>query len=102
MDRRIGERDADAIMRSGMPLSLSDLELQLDVLPLTKTPRPYRVRVWVRYPAGALEVDAVAVAWTPRAVAVSWDGSDETTHRAWAWASAVERDTQQQSQNIQG
>lgn len=77
-------------MRSGKPLSLTDDELQLDVYPLTRTPRPDRVRVWVRYPAAAVQIDALMVAWTPRAVAIKWLGPDDTEHRAWVWASAIE------------
>jgi hypothetical protein len=43
----------------------------------------------VRYPATADQVHGNAVAWTPRAVYVEWEASG--THRAWVWASAVER-----------
>ena len=87
MDERIAER----IMRSGAPISLSDAELQLDRLPLTRTPLPETVRAWVRYPDAPLQVSALAVAWTPRAVAIKWDAPDQQTHKAWVWASAVER-----------
>ena len=92
VDARMDARIADRIMRSGEPLSLSKPELQLDVLPLTKTPIPEQVRAWVRYPLAAIQVDALAVAWTPRAVAIRWHGPDDAEHRAWVWASAVERD----------
>ena len=79
IDRRMDTRVGDKIMRSGEPLSLSPVELQLDVYPLTRTPRPETVIAWVRY------------AWTPRAVAIKWPGPDDTEHRAWVWASAVDR-----------
>lgn len=91
VDARMDARIAERIMRSGAPLSLSSVELQLDVQPLTRTPMPEAVRVWVRYPSAALQVNALAVAWTPRAVAVKWPGPDESEHRAWVWASAVDR-----------
>lgn len=79
----------EKIMRSGDPLSLTDVELQLDMHPLTRDPRPSAVRAWVRYPAAAVQVDALAVAWTPRAVALKWSGPEGIEHRAWVWASAV-------------
>lgn len=91
IDRGMDARVAERVMRSGDPLTLSRLELQLDVLPLTRTPRPERVRAWVRYPAAALLVEAEAVAWTPRAVAIRWPGPDAVEHHAWVWASAVDR-----------
>ena len=91
VDRRMDARVVEKVMRSGQPLSLSDEELQLDVYPLTRDPQPGAVKAWVRYPAAPLQVDAFAVAWTPRAVAIKWPGPDEVEHRAWVWASAVER-----------
>ena len=53
------------------------------------------VRAWVRYPATADQVSGLALAWTPRAVYVEWEASG--THRAWVWASAVERGAASQS-----
>ena len=91
VDARMDARIADRIMRSGDPLSLSHVELQLDVFPLTRTPVPEAVRAWVRYPFGALQVEALVVAWTPRAVAIKWPGPDDAEHRAWEWANAVDR-----------
>jgi len=91
VDARMDARIAERIMRSGAPLSLSNVELQLDVLPLTRTPVPEAVRAWVRYPSAAVQVDALAIAWTPRAVAIKWPGPDDIEHRAWVWASAVDR-----------
>ena len=91
VDRRMDNRVGEKIMRSAQPLSLSSVELQLDVYTLTRTPRPELVLAWVRYPAAALQVQALAVAWTPRAVAIKWPGPDDTQYRAWVWASAVDR-----------
>jgi hypothetical protein len=91
IDRRMDAPVAETIMRSGAPLKLSPAELQLHRYPLTRDPRPSKVRVWVRYPDAPLEVEALAVAWTSRAVAVKWAGPGGEEHRAWVWASAVER-----------
>lgn len=88
VDRQMDARIAQRIMSGGPPASLGRAELQLDQLALTRTPKPIPVRVWVRYPEAPLEVDAEAVAWTSRAVAVRWPGPDGE-HRAWVWASAV-------------
>ncbi|MGV8970402.1 MAG: hypothetical protein ACOH1J_08130 [Microbacteriaceae bacterium] len=89
VDATIDNRIAQEVMRSGEPLSLSSMELELDVQPLTRTPRPHQVRAWVRYPAAPICVDAIAVAWTPRAVALKWQTGDGSEHKAWVWASAV-------------
>jgi len=89
VDRRMSDSIARRIMESGPPLSLGSEELALDRVPLTRTPEPLQVRVWVRYPGGPLQVDAEAVAWTTRAVAVRWK-CDDDVHKAWVWASAVE------------
>jgi hypothetical protein len=91
VDRRMSDSIGRRVMESGTPLSLGNEELALDRVPLTRTPKPLKVRVWVRYPAGPLQVDAEAVAWTARAVAVRWKCGD-VVHRAWVWASAVEGD----------
>ena len=91
VDRRMDSRVVEKVMRSGAPLSLTDDELQLDVYPLTRTPQPEPVTAWVRYPAAPIQVEGLAVAWTPRAVAIKWKGPDDGEHRAWVWASAVER-----------
>ena len=76
----------------GNPSASPPLELQLDVYPLTRTPRPERVIAWVRYPAAALQVEAEVVAWTPRAVAIRWPGPDGVEQKVWVWASAVDRE----------
>jgi len=90
VDRRMGERADEAAIRGEPPTSLTAAELELDSLPLTKTPKPQQVRAWVRYGTVALKVSARAVAWTPRAVALEWDSPSGKVDRAWVWASAVE------------
>ena len=87
--RRMGERADEAAIRGLAPTSLTDAELELDSLPLTKTPQPHEVRAWVRYGAVAVRVTARAVAWTPRAVALEWKAPSGEVQRAWVWASAV-------------
>lgn len=89
-DARERDRQLAEIMQA-QPLSLTPPELELDRLPLTRTPVAERVRVWVRYPSGAVRIEARAVAWTPRAVACEWETPAGITHRGWLWASAVER-----------
>lgn len=69
------------------PYSLTAAELE--GLTATVASEPTQVLAWVRYPASADHVRAFALAWTPRAVYVEWE--DEGTHRAWVWASAVQR-----------
>ena len=59
-------------------------------LPVTVGTAPTPVLAWVRYPAVAVRVRGLARAWTQRAVYIEWE--DRGTHRAWVWASAVERD----------
>ena len=86
MNARIAEREAEG----NAPLSLTSEELELATEPLTRTPAPRRVRAWVRFGAVAMKVDAEAVAWTGRAVAIRWIMPSGAEHRAWVWASAVE------------
>lgn len=69
------------------PYSLTPLEL--GGLPAALATEPTHVLAWVRYPAIAEHVRGLALAWTPRAVYVEWE--DRGAHRAWVWASAVER-----------
>jgi len=82
----------DEMTMRGTPETLSEQELELDVHPLTKTPVAVSARAWVRYAGMATKLDVEVVAWTPRAVAVTWKTPAGEEHRAWVWASAVERD----------
>lgn len=79
------------VMRDGQPSTLEPVELQLDRLPLTRTPVPEMVMVWVHYGNSALRLQAELVAWTPRACAVRWKTPAGDIHKAWVWASAVEK-----------
>lgn len=69
------------------PFSLTAEELGR--LPVTMATEPIPVLAWVRSPAMPTHVQGRALAWTPRAVYVEWE--HRGTHRAWVWASAVER-----------
>ncbi|MCU1416799.1 MAG: hypothetical protein JWP32_973 [Schumannella sp.] len=86
MNARIAEREAEGLE----PFTLTPAELELATQPLTKTPVPKPVRAWVRFGPHALQVDAEAVAWTERAVALRWTMPSGAQHKAWVWASAVE------------
>ena len=70
-----------------------ELELELDVQPLTRTPDPIPVRAWVYYQTIALKVDAKLIAWTPRACAIGWTTPTpvDAEHRAWVWANAIDK-----------
>jgi hypothetical protein len=85
MDNRI----ADGIMRTGLPDTLDAKQLQLDELPVTRTPRPEPARAWVRYGEHSIEIDVEVVAWTDRAMAIRWPGPDGVEHHAWVWSGAV-------------
>jgi hypothetical protein len=89
-DRQMDARIAERVM-VGEPETLSTQELQLGKLPVTRTPAPEAVKAWVRYGTVPIEIEAEAVAWTPRAVAIRWVTPKGELHKAWVWASAVER-----------
>ena len=91
IDGRMHEDVNAMIMRDRAPSSLTDQELELDRLPITRTPVPEKVKAWVRYGDVALKIKADLVAWTPRACAVRWNTQAGVEHRAWVWASAVEK-----------
>ena len=78
------DRGGEFVVR---PYSLTPPEL--GGLSVAMAGEPTHVLAWVRYPATADHVRGLALAWTPRAVYVEWE--DRGTHRAWVWASAVER-----------
>lgn len=90
IDRRVGARTDEMIMRDGIPATLTNAELELDRLPLTRTPVAIPATAWVHYNTIALKLSVEIVAWTPRAVAIRWK-APSGEHRAWVWASAVER-----------
>jgi hypothetical protein len=62
IDRRMGARVNETIMRGAEPESLTTAELALDSEPLTRTPVPRPVKAWVRYGNIPIQVDAVVTA----------------------------------------
>ena len=85
----MGVHADQSVMRGSKPESLTAKELELATEPITRTPQPMPVTAWVRYGKIGIRVNARAVAWTAKAVAVEWDGP-EGPHRAWVWSSAVD------------
>lgn len=90
IDRRMNARISEREAAGHPPLSLTPEELELATERLTRTPVPRPVRAWVRFGPVAMKVDAEAVAWTTRAVAIRWKMPSGAEHRAWVWSSAVE------------
>lgn len=93
-NRRYGEGGiADAIdtvaTRGVTPDTLTDEQLDLDNHPLTTPRRAQPVTAWVKYGSIHLHVDAEAVAWTSRAIAIRWRAPSGEIHKAWVWSSAV-------------
>jgi hypothetical protein len=74
-------------MSAAEPVSLTREECGDAV---TQGREPIAVRAWVRFGDSPAQVDARAIAWTKRAVCIEWRGK-AAVHRAWVWASAVER-----------
>jgi hypothetical protein len=58
---------------------------------LTRTPVAMAAKTWVRYGAMAIKLEVEIVAWTPRAMAIHWKAPSGDIHKAWVWASAIER-----------
>lgn len=85
----ISDRIDQAVTRGLQPDTLVDEQLDLDNEPLTTPRRARPVVAWVRYGTVNLRVDAEAVAWTARAVAIRWRAPSGGIDRAWVWASAV-------------
>lgn len=78
-----------ALVRAA-PISLSPAEIGEDGVP-PEVENPIPVEAWVRFPETAIHVRGRAVAWSDRAVWVEFKMHDGSMHRAWVWASAVER-----------
>ena len=91
IDARMDQRALEAITRDRSPSNLKSVELELERYALTIPPHPVPVRAWVRYGDVPLRVEAHAWRWTERVVAIVWTVPGGAEHRAWVWASAVER-----------
>ncbi|MBH0082447.1 hypothetical protein [Salinibacterium sp. SWN167] len=90
----MSEQVVETIMQ-GEPFTLTDDELELDKLPLTRTPVAVQAVAWVRYGGVPLRLPVEVVAWTERAVAIRWKTATGSVHKAWVWASAVSTDRAQ-------
>ncbi|AUG29572.1 hypothetical protein [Microbacterium hominis] len=87
--QQINDRLVDVVARGAKLESLTDLELELDRLPITIDPLPKPVSAWVRFDRIPVRVDAEACRWTSTAVGIRFRVG-ETTHRCWVWRGAVE------------
>lgn len=85
----ISDRIDHMATRGVEPETLIEEQLDLDNEPLTTPRRARPVVAWVKYGNVNIRVEAEAVAWTARAVAVRWRSPEGPAHRAWVWASAV-------------
>jgi len=84
MDARV----LDSLARAGPPATLTRMELELDIRPVTTDPQPSTVRAWVRFGSTPIEVDAEACMWTEHAVAIRFT-ADSREVRCWVWRGAV-------------
>ncbi|MGV8897571.1 MAG: hypothetical protein ACOH10_10710 [Rhodoglobus sp.] len=91
IDKRMSEQVTELAMRD-QPHGLTDEELSLDTLELTRVPIAIPVTAWVRFGPGNVPVHVVGelVAYTATAVAVRWRGPNGV-QKCWVWASAVDR-----------
>lgn len=87
-DAKMDESIVKSIAARNPLQSLTDEELDLGALPLTRDPQPKEALVWVRFGPHPIRRRAQVVAWTPRAIAVRFRIGDKE-HKAWVWASAV-------------
>lgn len=68
--------------------TLTDKELQRDVLPITRDPQPKKCRAWVRFGPHAVLVDAEVVVWNDIACGIQFTVEDKVM-RCWVWSNAV-------------
>jgi hypothetical protein len=92
-NRRYGSDLTDDVVNEAAtrPLPISLSERELGTTPPADAPRSIPVRAWVRFPEMPVHVSGRAVAWTDKAVCVEFTMRNGATHRAWVWASAVDR-----------
>lgn len=85
------EKQITEILIRPEPISLTEDELDTDHHPVTQAQHPIPVRAWARYPETPARVEGHAIAWTERAVQIEWEDYRGVKHRAWVWASAVDK-----------
>lgn len=92
-NRRYGSDLTDAAVNEALirPCSVSLSPAEVGATNVPEAPAAIPVEAWVRFPESAIRVQGRAIAWTDRAVWVEFTLRDGSTHRAWAWASAVSR-----------
>jgi len=78
---------AETVLRP-QPSSLSEAQVGG---PVTDSPTPIPVIAWVPFRDTQVELDAHAVAWSPRAVKIRFRLRDGIDRETWVWASAVRR-----------
>lgn len=89
VDRRSDEKYIESLAKKAPLQTLTRLELGLDHEPVTRSPKPETVVVWVRFGAEPFRVKfAEAVMWTSSAIAIRFTAC-ETEYRCWVWANAV-------------
>lgn len=81
----------DVTLTRPLPISLTDGELDLEHNRVTEARKPIPVRAFVRFHEAVIRPDAIAVAWTPRAVKIRFTMANGARHEVWVWASAVDR-----------
>lgn len=90
-DMRSYRASVIAASKRGPLQSLTDRELALRDTPVTVYPRNLqrRVRVWVRFGAEAIQVDAKLMRSTPLAAGIEFSAEGQT-FRCWVWGNAVQ------------
>lgn len=83
-------RDVERALARGPVESLTRLEVEVDVEPITRTPIPQPARAWVRIAGEAFRVDCQVIAWTDHACEIVFTAGGKDL-RAWVWSSAVRR-----------
>ena len=90
------QREADAaadhlllkIARENRLQSLSEKELQLDILPCTIYPQPIKAKAWVRFGEIPMHVDCWIHRTTSEAAGVAFTIRDKK-FQCWVWGNAV-------------
>jgi len=95
-DRQAANLAVLSAARHGPLQSLTDRELAVRERPLTICPpgAQRRVRVWVRFGAEAVRVEAKLVRSTPLAAGIEFRAGDQT-FRCWVWGNAVTVDAEE-------
>lgn len=88
-DKQMDERILQRYITTAGPLqSLSDDELELDVVPVTIYPKPPLVKAWVRFGPQHARVEARLMRSTDSAAGIEFTVK-EKTYRCWVWGNAV-------------